>query len=139
MTDNPDGTQTNGNGVVKFVGIILAVIGGLYGVNRDLSQRIEFLNSHHTQEIRTIQNQIDIIGTKMSADDGRERDVVGKLSQQFEKFKEVETQFNALREVVSAFDVRSQARFSKLEDWQSWWYRTVWGSHSCNKDNGDSQ
>jgi len=52
-------------------------------------------------------------------------DMLEKYAYTIERFKEVETQFDALREVSEKNDERQQARFNKLEDWQRWWYRNI--------------
>jgi len=42
-----------------------------------------------------------------------------------EKFKEVETQFDGLREAIALQNVRNEARMNKMEEWQRWWYRNI--------------
>ena len=83
---------SNGSATKAFGGVfaILALIAGVYAMIEPQGQRMDFL-----------ERQIVDMRTEMHKDDAREQQDQSQLSSIEERFKEVETQFEGLREVTN--------------------------------------
>ena len=103
--------RSEGNGTRAFGGVIalVALLTGMAAI------------------IRPIQQQVDFLDRRISADDVREREDTATIGKMSERFKEVETQFRSLRELVDTRIGHAGERTEKLEEWLDWWHKTVPG------------
>jgi len=106
--------KTNGNGNKLTIGVIVGIVSAFaavvgVAVVKPMQQQINFLS-------REIERHSILDGHATAL----ERHATAS-----ERFKEVETQFDALREVFDKDTERANARFYKLEEWQKWWYRSI--------------
>ena len=119
----------NGNGTLKgigVIGLIITVLVGFVAIAEYMGRENEY--------IRKDMSRIELNLRDTDANAAKGAELEAKLQ---ERFKEVETQFKALREVV---DIQGQWEVSKqedikrrllaMEDWLEWWHRTVPGMDS---------
>ena len=71
------------------------------------------------------QANITEIKHHQSIDNDQERLDATELGRIREKFAEVEAQFAGLEKATILQTTRNDARFTKLEEWQRWWYRSI--------------
>jgi len=114
-------TNANGNSMVKSIGTILVVIVGFMSISREYRQKLEFAERHHTQQISSIRQELNVISDKMSKDDEREIRDSAKYSSLTEKVLGIQTQFDGVVQVTD--DLKEH--LIKVEDWQTWWYRNI--------------
>jgi len=111
-----NGTDSNASWVRQSVGLTIAVI-ALVG----------FMVPTVVAVVKPMQQQIDYIMTTLDrhmtapAHPG----ALERHAHSSERFKEVETQFEALEDISAKAEERHNARISKLEEWQRWWYRSI--------------
>jgi len=89
---------------------IIALLAGMAAIIRPLQQQIHALSA----ELRNHINQ-----------NNHPWGVIAEVAELRQKFVEVETQFNGVRDVIEMVNAREDARIEKLEEWQRWWRRNV--------------
>ena len=121
--------SSNGNNAAKGVGtviIVVSILVGFVGIAQYMSRENDYIR----KDIIRIEQNLKDTNNKVSSTTNTE----AKLQ---ERFKEVETQFKALREVVNMqekWDVSNhddvKQRIFKIEEWLEWWNRNVPGLDS---------
>ena len=111
---NGDGGNSVGSKAFGSIMLILAVITGLWALMGPTNKSIETMQSKITSVEASIVSQIGDIEAKLAKDDEREREDQGSFASIQEKFREVETRFNAL-----------DRRVQSVEEWRVWWNREV--------------
>lgn len=109
--------NTNNSRVKTFGAILTMVVLLIAAIIRPIRQRNDDL-------------QRQIYDLKMELKDHAQLNnhpwgVVGEIAELREKFTEVETQFDGLRERGTLLTAKSEDRLDKLEKWQEWWYREI--------------
>lgn len=106
-----DPIPAGGNGAKAFAGVIalVAVIAGVYAMVEPMGQKIEFVNRDVRDHARLDQHV------------GAAKELAGIG----ERFKEVETQFVAMRDKFDSEQLQVNRRLSLLEGWMFEHDRTV--------------
>ncbi len=108
----PNNVTTGSNGAKAFAGVItvVAVIAGLFAMVRPMGQRIDALGS----QVESLREELHM----HNASEGHPL-VLQKHAEASERFKEVETQFRGMRELVSMEQSHTSRRLGVLEAWMS--------------------
>ena len=114
-------TNANGNSMVKSIGTILVVIVGFMSISREFGQKMQFAERHHEQQVTAMRKEIKSLNEKMDKDDEREIRDSSIYSTLNEKVSGIQTKFDGVIQITD--DLKEH--LVKIEDWQTWWYRTT--------------
>ena len=109
-----DGAKAFGS-IMTVITVIGVSVGALVATVRPMNQRID-----------TLERMLDKAERRMDLDDIREQKDAASIATIREKFTEVETKFNALREISDIRGINETASIDKLERWVRALEREVW-------------
>lgn len=98
--ENNDILKTNGTKAFAGVLIIIAMIGATAAIVKPIQQQIEAVSERISQHI---------------SQNNHPWGVIAEIAEIKQKFIEVETQFNGLRNVIQTEDIRNRTRITNLE------------------------
>ena len=113
----------NGNGIVRYIGLLIAIAGGVYGAIAWVGRDVDVLRLTHNKEIKNIEErmvrELKAIEDRMVRVEGRVEGQILHLDKKLQiEVKQVETSATMQAD-------RNESRLDDLEEWQKWWYRTI--------------